>query len=149
LVVRLPIDFLPLLRLFVYFFTDSFCSHPDAQRVGNEYSATIVIWGASFDEGIRLFFEITPRHGYINMPLKGVTVPIDWEYFNQYLLDGMDTLYVVNFVQAQIHFFEGDYEEALTSFEEAASRIPAGREDEVEAAMLYFYMAYAHDLLNQ
>jgi tetratricopeptide (TPR) repeat protein len=111
-----------------------------AWYIAARYNATITIWGESADAWIEVFYEITPRREQLlDIDVENVVVASDLENFSTYILEGMDTLYLVYFTMGQIHYFEEDYETALSFFNQAVERIPQGREDEVKAMNLYLY----------
>lgn len=120
-----------------------------AQEIADLYNATITIWGESSGAGIEVFYEITPlNERQVSTTIDNLAVPSDLENFNTYIFDGMDTSYIVNFTQGQLHYFEEDYETALSFFDEAVESIPAGREDEVRASILHFYTGNALSVLE-
>ncbi len=120
-------------------------SREQARLVGNTYNATIIIWGERFESGVEVFYEITPRRERrVEAVVENVAVSADLENFSSYIFEGMDVLYVVNFVQGQILYFEENYSDALTNFDAAVGLIPVGWERDVKAETLYFYHGVAH-----
>lgn len=121
----------------------------DAQRIGELYGAAIVIWGESYDIGDELRFEMTPNRGQIAREVEAIAVSANLPNFQTYLLEGMDALYIVDFVQGQIALFKQDYETAVSYFEAAEARVPEGREQELEAAALFFYLGFVYAQLER
>jgi tetratricopeptide (TPR) repeat protein len=116
-----------------------------AQQIADIYNATITIWGESADAWIEVFYEITPRNEkQVETTIENIAVASDLENFSTFILEGMDSLYIVNFTVGQIHYFEEDYETALTFFNQTVGLIPEGREADVEGTALYFYRANAY-----
>ncbi|MEO1162993.1 MAG: toll/interleukin-1 receptor domain-containing protein [Chloroflexota bacterium] len=72
-----------------------------AKEIADLYNATITIWGESTAFGIEVFYEITPRaERRVDITVDAVAVSADLEQFSTFVLDGMDTLYIVNFLQS-------------------------------------------------
>lgn len=111
-----------------------------AKEVSDLYNATIVIWGEVQEGGVKVYFEVTPRRGYVDTTVEELRVSAsDLTSFEGYIFDGMDSLYIVDFVLGQIHYYEGEYNEALAVFNRAVERIPIGREQDLQAEALFFY----------
>lgn len=122
----------------------------EAQSIARLYNATITIWGESADAGIQVFYEVTPRDdSEINTRIDRIAVSADLENFNTYILEGADTVYMIRFIEGQIAYFHGDYETALSLFDDAIIRIPSGREEEIAAVSLYVLSGNTHRYLGQ
>ncbi|MBI1281604.1 MAG: tetratricopeptide repeat protein [Anaerolineaceae bacterium] len=114
----------------------------EARQVGNLYNATIVMWGEIARGGVRIFFEIMPRRSEVDTTLTDLKVATtELTSFDAYLFQGMDTLYIINFIAGQIAFFDGDYVAALSAFDQSISKIPLEREVDLKVDALYFYRA--------
>jgi len=116
-------------------------SETDAQDVADLYQATITIYGESQSEGIEVLYKITPRRSRVETRVENIAVTADLLNFSTYIFEGVDALYVVDFVRGQLAYFEHRYGDALTFFEAALERLPEDRQDELGASSLYFYTA--------
>jgi tetratricopeptide (TPR) repeat protein len=115
----------------------------EAQQIAQQYHATIVIWGEIALGGASISFEINPAEE-VDTVINGLDVSAtQLDNFAAYVFQGMDVLYIVDFIRGQVNFFRGDYATALVDFNSAARRIPAGREQDVQTDALYFYRATA------
>lgn len=119
-----------------------------ARELSSFYNATIVIWGEELSNRIEVNYEITPRNEQIIVTqINNVGASLsdfsDFYSFESYIADGMDSIYVVRYIEGQVAFFNSDYLRAIALFGDAINLIPAGREHEVEVAPLYFYRGNA------
>jgi tetratricopeptide (TPR) repeat protein len=113
----------------------------DAEAAADLYNATVTIYGESQAEGVEVRYAITPRRSRVFTNVERVTATADLLNFNTYIFEGVDALYVVDFVRGQLAYFDDDFEQALTFFENALERLPEDRQEELGAASLYFYSA--------
>ncbi len=90
--------------------------------------------------GVRVFLEITPRYSRVATRINELKISIsDLNSFDSYLFQGMDTLYIVNFISGQIAYFEGSYDRALFAFSQAVGKIPSQHVTELKVDALYSY----------
>ena len=114
----------------------------EAKIIRDLYNATVVIWGESTDFGAEVLFEMASPRSRVIRPVDGIALSEDIDNFKSIIYEGMDTTYVVKFVQGQIHYFNNEYATALSLFRQAADLMPDGREFEVGGAALYHYIGF-------
>src|SRR5262249_39580585 len=120
---------IPFIRIHRPLPKDRDAARQEANAISNGYQATIVMWGEIDPGGVRLFFEVTPRRGWVGTTIDELKVSVaDLKSFDSYVFQGMDTLYVVYFVTGQIDYFGGKYNEAMIAFNQAEQHIPKDRE---------------------
>ena len=116
----------------------------EAQQIAQQYHATIVIWGEVALGGASIRFEVNAAEE-VDTAINGLDVSAtQLDNFAAYVFQGMDILYIVDFIRGQVNFFREEYAAALVDFNSAARRIPVGREQDVQTDALYFYRATAH-----
>lgn len=139
-----------------------------AREVADKYNATTTMWGTVSEGGVLLYFEITPRRSEVETSFTELEVTAveseivnsfselevtaaELESFESYIFEGMDSLYVVDFVQGQIAYFSDDYDTALEDFNRAIGAIevlPPMRLTALKADVLYFYRGYTNSILG-
>lgn len=121
-----------------------------ARQIAETYAAKIVVWGVVQVGGVVINFEINASPEQVTSAIDGMVVSAsELENFSAYIFEGMDVLYVINFIRGQIAYFQNDNTSAETYFDNAVAAIPVGREDEVRAAALYVYRGNARYELGQ
>lgn len=121
-----------------------------AKQISDIYNTTVVMWGEVARGGIAVTFEITPRRSEVVTSIDELTVSVaQLESFDAYIFEGMDSLYLVNFIEGQLFYFEDKFEEALARFSQAVNDIPSEREKEVRADSLFFYRGTTHYYLRE
>jgi|GEM_PF-1914578 len=125
----------------------------EARAVSDLYNATIVIWGEVALGGVQVYFEVTPRHSYIESRVDELEVAAaELESFNSYIFTGMDSLYMVNFIQGQISYFEADAPAALVAFDTAVAELDSIAPDralDMQGFALLLYRANTYYDLGQ
>ncbi|MCI0714333.1 MAG: tetratricopeptide repeat protein [Chloroflexi bacterium] len=117
-----------------------------AARVLDLYGATMVVYGRVEGGGAVTRYEIVPRTGYIEEVFDGLVrvSAVDVTDFAEFLFSGQDSAYILNFTLGQLAYFNEDYQAALRSFQQALDNLAAGREADLNAGLLNFYMGYAN-----
>ncbi|MCK6576545.1 MAG: tetratricopeptide repeat protein [Anaerolineae bacterium] len=120
-----------------------------ARQISDLYRGTIVVWGENFEVGVLVNFEITPRQSRVETLPERELAFADLHDFKTFVLEGMDSRYVFEFVSGQQHYFSARYPEALAALDRAYPLIPQGREASVRADALYYYRAGTHFYLGE
>lgn len=119
----------------------------EAQQVAELYNATLVIWGEVALGGAVLNFEINAPPERVQMDVDGFEVSAaQLDSFAAYIFNGMDILYIVEFIRAQLAFFENNYDASLAYLDSALNRIPAERQADVQAGALFIYRGSIYGL---
>ncbi len=121
-----------------------------AQQVSDIYNETILIWGVRSSDVVEVFFEVTPRRSEVERTIENkIVIPWEFKDFTIYVRDGLDTLYLVKFIEGQIFYFEDDFVNALDAFDQAISILPADeRQEDLQLAPLFFYRGITHSQLQ-
>jgi len=115
-----------------------------AKAILDLYDATIIMWGNVAEGGVRVYFEVDPGQNKKFYAINTIQVgAADLESFETYLFQGMDSLYIVYFVQGQIAYFKKDYPLSESLFDESIARIPSDRADALQAYAVYGYRGNA------
>lgn len=124
-----------------------------AREIAALYNATVVVWGSASVNGVDLYFEVSlaeERFAEVTFSESPVTITAGGlETFQLRLPNAQDVLYVIDFINGQLLYFEEiekpstawNYDAALTFFDAAVQAIPAGSESSYQAGVLYFYRA--------
>ena len=116
----------------------------------NNTMQMIVLWGEVYRGGTIVNFEINSE-SYIETSINELDFYVsNLTDFDIYVFNEMpdENLFVIEFIQGQINYFEKNYDDAIEFFEKSAARIPEERDNEIEASSLYFYMGYTYSRLQ-
>lgn len=124
----------------------------EAIATGEQYSATLVIWGIVDEPIIQLNYEIVGHEEAIKEQAQlGATSAVDSPTFSASVVKGAATEseYVTLFSLGQIAYFEEEYEEAVRLFDEALKLdLDPERTNELNVATAYMYRGYAKSFLE-
>ncbi|MBZ0279219.1 MAG: tetratricopeptide repeat protein [Anaerolineae bacterium] len=122
----------------------SLTNREQAKAILDLYDATIIMWGNVAEGGVRVYFEVDPGQNEKFYAINTIQVAAaDLESFETYLFQGMDSLYIVYFVQGQIAYFKRDYPLSESLFDESIARIPPDRANSLQAYAVYGYRGNA------
>ena len=109
----------------------------EAQQVAELYNATLVVWGEKYSTGVQVNYEVNPPRSQVDTTVSDLLIAVD-DHFSAFVIsEGMGVPYLLDFTQGQMLYFDGDYAAALGFLNRAVDRIPAGKENEVQAAALF------------
>lgn len=112
-----------------------------ARAIADVYQATIVLWGTASPGGVRYYTEAIPRRSTIQTTgAESFTIALPPTELDIFLFESRNILYVVNFVDGQLAYFEGDNDRARTSFDAALEYLTPDLEADLQAHILYFFL---------
>jgi tetratricopeptide (TPR) repeat protein len=125
-------------------------SQQEALDISDCFNATLVIWGVATAARVESNYTTKARWSKIDALPDASIFEINpaqpQSTIDQLIiyvsLEGGDTKYILNSVLAQLVYFDDNYEEALPLLEAAIGLVPKGREREMGAAAMYFYIGY-------
>jgi len=128
-------------------------SSSQAQMLGQQYGATIVIWGTADMAGFEPHFEVVDNQDLIRVQTDFAPVlASDIPDFSAYIVEGAPAEfdYLVLFSLGQIQYFNGNYTGAVQSFTTALNaNLPPERLRELNATVGYFYLGNSYRNLDQ
>ena len=125
-------------------------SRTDAQGVGRNYNATLVIYGRVTAGGVTVSYEVTREQQEVETQVEGEfrTSAAQVENFEVFLYEGMQSRYVLSFTVGQLHLFNDRYSEALRTFNAALTDLSGDQTDLLNVAALQFYRGYSYGRLD-
>lgn len=114
----------------------------DAKKIGEQFDATLVIWGTADGFGVEPRYEVISFQDKIkNQPDLGVIIATDLPTFSAYVVNGLpnEFEYLVLFGLGQMAYFSKNYEKAVDLFTEALNIDLGERSIELNLDTVYSY----------
>jgi tetratricopeptide (TPR) repeat protein len=122
----------------------------DAIAIGEQFNATLVIWGIADGYGIEPRYEVVRHQGIIKKRPELGVIPATDPTFVVYVLEGAprEFEYLVLFSLGQMAYFSDDYQEAIARFDQALAIDLGERSADLNLAAVYLYRGFCHGALG-
>ncbi|MBN1122822.1 MAG: tetratricopeptide repeat protein [Anaerolineae bacterium] len=118
----------------------------DAIKIGEEYNATLVIWGTADQYGLEPRYEVVRNQELIPVQAEFGITTADLPTFSAYVAQGASNEfeYLMLFSLGQIAYYSGDYQQAFSLLNEALDiHVDPARQEQLGWGTVYFYQGYA------
>ena len=124
-----------------------------ARAIGETYGATLVIWGEHDGHSAAPHYLVTRERERVEtvVELEPTAVMADLDQFVMYVSEGLpETMtYLSFFTIGQMHYFAGEYSQALSLFSTALDHFPSGEAYQESAMALRFYRGNTYYRLDE
>ncbi len=118
----------------------------NAVDIGEDYDATLVIWGTADQYGLEPRYEVVRNQELIPTQAEFGITTADLPTFSAYVAQGASNEfeYLMLFSLGQIAYYSGDYQQAFNLFDEALGiHVDPARQEQLGWGTVYFYRGYA------
>lgn len=123
----------------------------EAVAIGEQYGATLVIWGTADAAGMEPRYEVVRQQAIISTrPALGETPAVDLPTFNVYVTEGApnEFEYLMLFSLGQLAFMSGDFDRTIALLDESAQVDLGERGPSLNLDTVYFLRGWAHGELG-
>jgi tetratricopeptide (TPR) repeat protein len=124
----------------------------EAMAIGQQYNATLVIWGVYDGIVVEPFYEVVENQASIETRVSLGATAAGLPTFSAYVVEGLPHQfeYLMLFSLGQLAYFSQDYEQAISLFDEAVAAIgdPGEGGQSLGLDTLYFYRGFSNRRLG-